>query len=151
LNGITGSGRRYSGRGFDEGAHYQNGYNIAAPAGWHSGRDGGDLGGESLKIHECELCQHESTDMCLRCTTFADKWELKNIYKAAPELLEALKEALPPEDHSGWWCPTCKCAVPGKEVTFEEYHESCGTYLGNRQPETWVDRAREIIKKAEGK
>lgn len=83
--------------------------------------------------------------------TQAEREANANLIAAAPNLLEALKEALPPEGYSGWWCPTCKCAVPGKEVTFEEYHESCGTYLGNCQSETWVDRAREIIKKTEGK
>jgi len=29
-----------------------------------------------------------------------------------------------------WWCPTCKRIVDGKEVTFYEHHESCGTFIG---------------------
>ncbi len=43
-------------------------------------------------MDECELCQHEGSEPCLRCTSFADKWELKLIYKVAPALLETLKE-----------------------------------------------------------
>jgi hypothetical protein len=26
-----------------------------------------------------------------------------------------------------WWCPECREAVDGHEVTFQEYHERCGT------------------------
>lgn len=32
-----------------------------------------------------------------------------------------------------WWCPTCKREVLGTSVTYEEYHEICGTYLGDCQ------------------
>lgn len=32
-----------------------------------------------------------------------------------------------------WWCPTCHADVPGNQVTYEEYHDKCGTYLGDVQ------------------
>lgn len=63
-------------------------------------------------------------DLFITDVPFEEMEANARLIAAAPELLETLKEALPPEDHSGWWCPTCKCTVPGKEVTFEEYHES---------------------------
>lgn len=32
-----------------------------------------------------------------------------------------------------WWCPTCKQVILGCNVTFEEYHDNCGT------PVEWVE------------
>ena len=37
----------------------------------------------------------------------------------------------PAHEQSGWWCPTCKRSPRPVEVTFEEHHEECGTYIGN--------------------
>ena len=31
-----------------------------------------------------------------------------------------------PEPSGDWWCPTCRTMVSPEEVTFEEYHETCG-------------------------
>jgi len=32
-----------------------------------------------------------------------------------------------------WWCPYCRTQVPDNQITFEEYHEVCGTYVGDCQ------------------
>ena len=32
-----------------------------------------------------------------------------------------------------WYCPTCESYVSWQSVTFEEVHELCGTYLGDKQ------------------
>ena len=64
-------------------------------------------------------------------------------------LLAVLAEAVPATD-DGWWCPTCRAAVAGSQVTYEEYHESCGTYLGAVNDPEWITRARAAITKAEG-
>jgi hypothetical protein len=29
-----------------------------------------------------------------------------------------------------WWCPKCQSYVSGETVTYEEFHEPCGAYLG---------------------
>lgn len=34
------------------------------------------------------------------------------------------------EDAGGWWCPTCRVPVDGRQVTFEERHKACGTPVG---------------------
>ena len=74
------------------------------------------------------------------------------IIAAAPVLYEALKELLPPDDmvSNYWWCPTCKRAVPGTEVTYEEYHETCGTYIGAVNDSQWLRKAKDAIVKVEG-
>ncbi len=74
------------------------------------------------------------------------------IIAAAPEMCEALKELLPPDDMASnyWWCPTCKRAVPGTEVTYEECHEICGTYIGAVNDSQWLRKAKDAIAKTEG-
>jgi hypothetical protein len=62
---------------------------------------------------------------------------------------EVLKEAVPPNDVD-WWCPTCKRVVDGKEVTYKEYHEICGTYLGGVNNDEWIIRAKQAIDALEG-
>lgn len=72
---------------------------------------------------------------------------------AAPELLGALKDLLPPPEEPGsddWWCPVCKRWVPGTEVTYGEFHLACGTYLSDINTEQWLERARKAVAKAEG-
>jgi hypothetical protein len=44
-----------------------------------------------------------------------------------------------------WWCPTCKQDVDGRNVTYEEYHETCGTYLGDCQEITDEDKINSCI------
>lgn len=38
------------------------------------------------------------------------------------------------EAGTGWYCPRCNRAVDGREVTFHEEHEVCGTYIGDVNP-----------------
>lgn len=63
---------------------------------------------------------------------------------------EVLKEAVPPVGVDDWWCPTCKRVVDGKEVTCAEYHESCGTFLGDVNNDGWIAKARQVIAALEG-
>ena len=44
-----------------------------------------------------------------------------------------------------WWCPTCKRDVSGIEVTYEEYHEACGTFLGDCQEISDEDKLQSCI------
>lgn len=57
---------------------------------------------------------------------------------------EVLQDALPAEE-SGWWCPTCKYEVPDVEVTFEGYHDACGTYIEIVNSGAWRERARAAV------
>jgi hypothetical protein len=77
--------------------------------------------------------------------------EMGKLFLAAPAMYEALRELVPPEDISGWWCPTCRLAVPGQEVTYSEHHTECGTYLGAVNNAEWVKKARAALAKAEGR
>lgn len=53
------------------------------------------------------------------------------------ELVEQLLALLPPAEMNDWWCPNCKCEVV---ATFHEYCATCGTFIGDKQPNTgWVD------------
>jgi hypothetical protein len=61
---------------------------------------------------------------------------LAKMAMAAPSMFEALRELMPPENN-GWWCPTCRLAVPGQEVTYSEHHTECGTYLGAINNAEW--------------
>ena len=36
------------------------------------------------------------------------------------------------EAKEDWYCPTCDAYLCGEQVSFEEYHVTCGTYLGNQ-------------------
>ena len=45
----------------------------------------------------------------------------------------------------GWWCPSCKQDVSGIEVTYEEYHETCGTYIGNCQGQSEEEKIQACI------
>jgi len=45
-----------------------------------------------------------------------------------------------------WWCPTCHADVSGSQVTYEEYHEVCGTYLGDVQELNYEERIDSAIK-----
>ena len=45
----------------------------------------------------------------------------------------------------GWWCPTCKQNVSDIEVTYEEYHETCGTYIGNCQDQSEEEKIQACI------
>jgi hypothetical protein len=76
--------------------------------------------------------------------------ELARLFLAAPAMYEALRELMPPENN-GWWCPTCRLAVPGQEVTYSEHHTECGTYLGAINNAEWVKKARQALKLAEGR
>lgn len=44
-----------------------------------------------------------------------------------------------------WWCPACKKNVPDMEVTYEEYHEICGTYLGDCQNQTDKEKIQTCV------
>jgi len=44
-----------------------------------------------------------------------------------------------------WWCPTCKQEVPDISVTYEEYHDSCGTYLGDCQEISDEDKIKACV------
>ena len=44
-----------------------------------------------------------------------------------------------------WWCPTCKRDIPGNQVTYEEYHESCGTYLGDCQNQSDEEKMHSCV------
>jgi len=69
---------------------------------------------------------------------------------AAPDMLAALEAVIPEEGHSDWWCPTCKEFVGGWEVTYQEVHEKCGTFLGDINDPEWITKARAAIAKAKG-
>jgi hypothetical protein len=76
--------------------------------------------------------------------------ELARLFLAAPAMYEALRELMPPENN-GWWCPTCRLAVPWQEVTYSEHHTECGTYLGAVNNAEWLNKARAALAKAEGR
>lgn len=38
------------------------------------------------------------------------------------------------EPRKGWWCPTCNISPSGNEVTYQEFHQICGTYIGDAEP-----------------
>lgn len=73
-----------------------------------------------------------------------------HLISAAPDLLEALKELLPQLDlpNDMWWCPVCKKAVSGYEVTYQEYHETCGAYLSDVNHRDFWKEALAAIRKA---
>jgi len=66
------------------------------------------------------------------------------------DMLAALEAIIPEEGHSDWWCPTCKEFVGGWEVTYQEIHEKCGTFLGGVNDPEWITKARAAIAKAKG-
>ena len=74
-----------------------------------------------------------------------------NLFVAAQEMYELLKLITPPENENAWWCPECKREVSGYEVTYQEYHEVCGAYLGDANSEEWIKKARKVLAKAEGR
>ncbi len=43
--------------------------------------------------------------------------------------------AAPEPVANGWWCSDCLRIVPGKEVTFDEYHETCGYPVYSERPQ----------------
>lgn len=49
-----------------------------------------------------------------------------------------------------WWCPTCKRTCLGIEVTFQEYHEECGTFLGDINTPEWLEKARKALSSSAG-
>jgi hypothetical protein len=60
-------------------------------------------------------------------------------------LMKALQAFMPPDD-DGWWCPTCRQSVDGSHVTYQEYHEACGTYIGDCQRTSLaVIQARQVL------
>lgn len=103
----------------------------------------------------CAICANQNDKgKCIKPGQTCDEandFKLKPVYEATPDMYEALKELVPPEGASGWWCPTCKREVPGIEVTYEQYHEHCGTYLADINTDEWLDEARQALAKAEGK
>ena len=64
---------------------------------------------------------------------------------ALRETREALIGMTPP-DCSGWWCPTCREAVDGIHVTYEERHERCGSLVGVADGEPF-ELARAVLAK----
>ena len=70
-----------------------------------------------------------------------------NAHEALTQRVAALEEALravtPPVD--AWWCPTCHRVADQHEVTFEEYHETCGTSLREINTPEWVIKARKAL------
>jgi hypothetical protein len=44
------------------------------------------------------------------------------------------KDEVRSEINMSWWCPTCKSEIEDKTVTYEEYHDVCGTFLSDCQP-----------------
>ncbi len=76
--------------------------------------------------------------------------EIEQLRQDKAELVTVLKEIVPAKNCYGWWCPTCKEEVPGVWVTHNEYHETCGTYLGDSQPGDWTKDARELLAKHGG-
>jgi Lar family restriction alleviation protein len=75
-------------------------------------------------------------------------WNQRHEAEAAA-MREALEDAVPETDE--WWCPTCKRAVDGKEVTFEDYHEICGTYLGEVNSPGWITKVQMALAPSAGK
>ena len=45
-----------------------------------------------------------------------------------------------------WWCPTCKMAIDGKQVTYQGFHELCGTYLEDCQDQTDEEKMKVCVK-----
>ena len=75
---------------------------------------------------------------------------------AAEAVVDAAAALLPPMDDVagvGWWCPTCQDWIAGEHVTYAEAHATCGTYLGDCQPEDkWEPlRAALAAREAAGK
>jgi hypothetical protein len=54
----------------------------------------------------------------------------------------------PKAQEAGWYCPHCHRGVDGREVTFHEQHETCGTYIGDAQPPARVVSDESIRKAA---
>ena len=50
--------------------------------------------------------------------------------------IEALRARLaqPEPEPVAWWCPTCNRECNPIEVTYEEHHGECGTFIGNTNP-----------------
>ena len=71
--------------------------------------------------------------------------------REAEKLAQLLEQAIPPEGIREWWCPACKREVPGIEVTYLEYHETCGTHLTQCNTDSWVEKARQALAEWEGK
>ena len=46
------------------------------------------------------------------------------------QITGTVRSASTPETKEDWYCPICKSFVSGESVTFEEYHDLCGTYIG---------------------
>lgn len=75
---------------------------------------------------------------------------LAEVEAQAAAMREVLQDALPAEE-SGWWCPTCKCTVPDLEITFEGYHDACGTYLDTINSDAWRGRAKAALSSPAGR
>lgn len=62
--------------------------------------------------------------------------------EATLSLVEAI---CPPDTGSDWWCPKCKEVLSGSHVTFTEHCDTCGTYLGDCQPDDKWQALRERL------
>ena len=72
-----------------------------------------------------------------------DAWNTRHDSQRVAALEEALRAVTPPVD--AWWCPTCHRVADQHEVTFEEYHETCGTSLREINTPEWVIKARKAL------
>jgi hypothetical protein len=54
-------------------------------------------------------------------------------------------EKMSDELKTDWFCPKCNCYIDGHQVTNDERHETCGTYLGESVQElrAEIDRLKE--------
>ena len=78
----------------------------------------------------------ETSERCVHCNhrrTAGNTAELHNTPCAWVNLGTAIADAekrAEVTDETDWWCPKCRSYVSGETVTFEEFHEPCGAYLG---------------------
>ncbi|MCO6358567.1 hypothetical protein [Roseivirga pacifica] len=71
---------------------------------------------------------NESAHDCISLDEYYDAY--KSSLKSAQS--EALSVGNNEQAKEDWYCPTCKVLVGGENITYDELHEACGTFLGNQ-------------------
>ncbi len=86
----------------------------------------------------------DSQGSSLKWTVTIDETDFDRLVRMARKGIEAqdiLKKAEDAAKSNEHWCPVCKESPPGEHVTFEGYHESCGTFIDYAEgEEPWKSR-----------
>jgi hypothetical protein len=97
---------------------------------------------QGYTVADCEALFNSISSRRMKITVGYDEEE--TCYAISEAELGQLEEILigePPEQpqaqgepRKGWWCPTCNISPSGNDVTYQEFHQTCGTYIGDVEP-----------------